>query len=108
MANERTYLAWIRTAGAIIGIGVVSIGYYAENQDNMGLFSSQMTLYSGVVSLTLGMFSLVFSLRSYLAKRKGINNQSFRSSKHMMVFMSLAMMVITIFYVVYLVVIYLY
>ncbi|WP_096188969.1 YidH family protein [Evansella halocellulosilytica] len=108
LANERTFLAWIRTAGAIIGIGFVAIAYYAENQADMGIFSSNMTIYIGTVSLSLGMFALGFSLYSYLMKRRGINNQTFRSSKFIVIIMSTAMMLITAFYALYLLIIYIY
>ncbi|WP_046228470.1 YidH family protein [Paenibacillus dauci] len=79
LANERTYLAWIRTSLAILGIGFLAPGL---------TFRSEMFAHTGHLIASIGgiaavlMGGCVFGLatRSYFRKRQGINNGSFEST----------------------------
>lgn len=106
LANERTFLAWIRTAGATFGIGFIAISYHVGEDTGSEIFSKQISLYIGLISLFLGLLIIGFALYSYLDKRKGINEQTFKSSKWTLVIISLTMIVITVMYVLYLFIVY--
>lgn len=61
MANERTFLAYLRTALSFLAFGLVVIKFFSGNSF---IFSS------GVISVTLGVGLFVFGTIIYFARRK--------------------------------------
>lgn len=98
LANERTFLAWIRTAVAIIGIGFLAASYHFKSNKGGQVIVDNLAFFIGGTSLILGIITVIFSLYSYLHKRSGINKQNFRSSKWMMISTSLFMVVLALLY----------
>jgi putative membrane protein len=66
LANERTFLAWIRTALAIIGVGF--------------LFHSLILEATILIFLILGLVITSLATVSYYQKKKAINEQVFLAS----------------------------
>ncbi|MGR3764551.1 YidH family protein [Rossellomorea sp. NS-SX7] len=101
LANERTYLAWIRTSIAIIGIGFLTTSlHYTSPQENE--FQGQITMLISVVSIVIGVFLIIGSTINYYRARKHINTQTFTSANAVIIFMSIVAMIISIFVCVYL------
>lgn len=78
LANERTYLAWIRTAIAITGIGFLIINLHIKSS-----FRSLPNIAVqgiGALSVLAGISTIIFSTISYFQKAKQINEQTFRTS----------------------------
>ncbi|MBI2434570.1 MAG: DUF202 domain-containing protein [Candidatus Hydrogenedentes bacterium] len=91
LANERTFLAWIRTALGLIGLGFVVA--------RMGLFLRQMVLglapeaiaanqrgndfvAAGVALLLFGTVLAGWSAESYHRTRLAIDSDGFEASRH--------------------------
>jgi putative membrane protein len=76
LANERTYLAWIRTSLAIVGLGFLAYGVLFQSTSK---FVQIVTDIIGIGSVLFGASIIAFATRDYVMKRKGINNETFRS-----------------------------
>lgn len=101
LANERTYLAWVRTAIAIIGIGFLTTSLHFSGNTN----PSEDNLFAIILGVSTGFFGMVIIIigtTSYLRKKKQIESQSFYSSQMPIVFVSfilIAIAIIALFYV---------
>jgi putative membrane protein len=86
MANERTFLAWIRTA-----IGIMALGFVVEK---FNLFVKQISLivppfgrkvptspfahYAGIILILLGTFIAVLAYIRFRIVARQINNDSYK------------------------------
>ncbi|MCD1260342.1 DUF202 domain-containing protein [Paenibacillus athensensis] len=78
LANERTFLAWVRTSLTIIGIGFLAAGLVFRS----GPYSQMahgLAMVVGLGAVVLGVGILTLATRDYFQKQKGINADSFRS-----------------------------
>ncbi|MCA1053900.1 DUF202 domain-containing protein [Rossellomorea aquimaris] len=101
LANERTYLAWIRTSIAIIGIGFLTTSLH-YNSAGENEFQGQISLLISGVSIIIGLFLIVGSTVNYYRARKHINTQTFTSANAVILFMSMVALIILIFICIYL------
>ncbi|NOU73599.1 DUF202 domain-containing protein [Paenibacillus sp. LMG 31458] len=92
LANERTFLAWVRTGITIVGLGFLSAGvvFRSTPYDHVGHL---IAMFVGVSAVIFGGLIFVLATRDFFAKREGINNQTFRSPSLVIwtVFCSLAL-----------------
>jgi putative membrane protein len=110
MANERTYLAWIRTSIAIMAFGFVV--------EKFSLFVKQMGFYLGkevtppapgyssligVLLLGLGVLMGVLAFFRYKAVERQIDEDSYRPSPVLSVMLFLSVLSIGIFLTLYLI-----
>ncbi|WP_017726109.1 YidH family protein [Halalkalibacterium ligniniphilum] len=100
LANERTYLAWIRTAIAIIGVGFLATTLHFNTPMNEYLNNTLAMLLS-VFSLLLGILTILLATFVYFRNRKTINTQTFHSSFKMIVFMATVIFGILLLFAVY-------
>lgn len=77
LANERTYLAWIRTAIAIIGIGSLSSSLHFLIGDTGKMISNILALIIGSGAAILGVIIIVFATYSFVKKKKQIETGVF-------------------------------
>ncbi|RYX82525.1 DUF202 domain-containing protein [bacterium] len=77
MANERTFLAWMRTSLALLGFGAVLVRLrYLLPADLQGhTHGSQLGLAFGVIGLLL----VPLSTAQFLSRRKSIERNTFES-----------------------------
>ncbi|MFD1040241.1 YidH family protein [Virgibacillus byunsanensis] len=87
LANERTYLAWVRTALAIIGIGFLATTLHFNTPMNEHVNNSLIVLIS-LFTLLFGLITISFSTLIYIRNRRNINTQSFHSSFKLIIFMT--------------------
>lgn len=100
LANERTYLAWIRTAVAIIGIGFLGAHFAIGNGEHVK-DRFLVLLFEGFTE-GIGIFIIVTATASYLRKKKQIEHQTFQSSRLSILFISVFLIAITLLMVYFL------
>ncbi|TFB21078.1 DUF202 domain-containing protein [Filobacillus milosensis] len=100
LANERTYLAWIRTALAMIGIGFLIVNIHFSMSSTSD-FSNQLAQWIGIFSVVLGLLIIVFATSSYLIKKKQINEQTFQSSNRVVWMVSILSIILSILFFLY-------
>ncbi|WP_087974227.1 YidH family protein [Oceanobacillus rekensis] len=100
LANERTYLAWIRTALAIIGIGFLTISYHltiGQSHRVSDLLAVLISILSGVFGIGL----IITAAVQYLRKRKQIQAQNFQSSYFFVIWGSLVLLIVILIAIAY-------
>lgn len=80
LANERTFLAWIRTGIAIVGLGFLAAGVVFRTAPYERLGHGIAALV-GVGAVLLGGTVMALATREYFKKQTGINANTFRSPK---------------------------
>ncbi|WP_226581979.1 YidH family protein [Halobacillus litoralis] len=88
LANERTYLAWIRTSIALVGVGFLATTLQITALPNSGEIVDDLALLVSIVSLFLGFMTIVGATMNYYHTRKNINENRFESSNRIIVFMT--------------------
>ena len=84
LANERTYLAWMRTGIATMGFGVViaKLRYLfppnALPPPSVGIIHASNL---GLIFTVIGLLIVIFSVRHYVVVQDQIRNQHYRASK---------------------------
>lgn len=109
LANERTFLAWVRTSIALMGLGFVIVKF--------ALFIHQVSLalgdkvtppgkvYSAIIGVTmvaLGALMTTFAFIRYLNIEKQLNNNSYFPSKWLSVLVTLSIIIGAVLLVLYL------
>lgn len=101
LANERTYLAWMRTAIALIGFGVVIVHLHhlLPPQVNRLENAWTLTLVFSVISLV----TVLLSTQHYLAVGRSIDSDHHESSSRWVFLFSLAVILLAagIIYIVF-------
>ena len=90
LANERTFLSWLRTCIALIGLGfiVARLGFFLEQFGLIVRSGESNTLVGvqtghfastviGICVITLGIVLLIFAVRSYLYTTRAIEKEDF-------------------------------
>ncbi|WP_270583941.1 YidH family protein [Bacillus smithii] len=93
LANERTFLAWIRTAIAIMGIGFLILNLHIKSATQS--LSNMTVQIIGLLSVLTGVCTILFSTISYFQKAKQINEQTFRPSRSLILFLAFLMLLVT-------------
>jgi len=75
LANERTLLAWIRTALTLIGIGFLVDRLAAQNQ------ATDWWAYAGIILVVLGAVMAVAGGYSFLKTRRDLESGSFQPAQ---------------------------
>ncbi|MGM0900922.1 MAG: YidH family protein [Bacillota bacterium] len=105
LANERTFLAWVRTAIAIMGVGFLVTNLHFSMIDNLTAGGDMLATIIGLASVGLGVLTVLMSMIVYFKKIHSINNQSFVSSKTYIVTLSTIIIIIAILLAVYFVIV---
>lgn len=101
LANERTYLAWIRTAIAIIGIGSLSSSLHFLIGDTSQLLSNIFALLIGSGAALLGVVIIIFATYSFVKKKKQIETGIFYMTSFPVLVTSIFLIVLAIFAILY-------
>ena len=81
LANERTFLAWLRTAVVMVGVGIGAI-VIVEGDRAIRVFA--ITL--GGVAAAGGCLLVAWALGDYVDNVTGINTHSFRPARRLPIF----------------------
>jgi putative membrane protein len=110
LANERTFLAWVRT-----GIGIMAFGFVVVK---FSLFVKQLTLllgkeylihqkgYSatvGIVLVAVGSLTSILAYIRYKATEKQINNNEYVNSSFLISILTAFIFLISAFLIIYLI-----
>ncbi|MEB8821404.1 DUF202 domain-containing protein [Bacillus cereus] len=88
LANERTYLAWLRTAIAIAGLGFLVANFHLAVRKELSSLNNKIAIGIGIGSVIAGI-SIIIATLQYLIKRQNINSQTFRAHTTLIVWLSL-------------------
>ncbi|WP_049660972.1 YidH family protein [Bacillus sp. FJAT-27231] len=101
LANERTFLAWLRTGIAVVGIGFLAVTLHFNYGSKVSEVTDKITLLMMIFALVVGLSILVTGAISYFVKRREINETSFRSSAIMIAVATIAVSVLVLLLGVY-------
>jgi putative membrane protein len=98
LASERTFLAWIRTAIAIIGVGFLVTNLHFTMKSSLSPAGDTLANIIGICSVGLGILTIIMAIISYIRKIEAINNQTFRTSKITLVTLGIFVIVIALIF----------
>ncbi|WP_210608010.1 YidH family protein [Priestia flexa] len=98
LANERTFLAWIRTAISIIGVGFLVTNLHFTMRSTLSPLGNQLATLIGLVSVAVGIVTIILSAAVYVKKIKDINNQTFRPPVISMIFLGVFIIIISLIF----------
>ncbi|GKS61913.1 membrane protein [Candidatus Nitrosocosmicus sp.] len=121
LANERTFLSWVRTSIAMIGLGfiiskfslfltefrIIIFGYSLESSElNPYQTPSSIDLISnwiGIGTVSLAIVLILFALKNYLSTHKSIKTQTYTPNQKTIYFTTVIIVFLSIIVFVYLV-----
>jgi putative membrane protein len=92
LANERTYLAWMRTAISLLGFGVVIIRLRMLQAAPISYLGTTWKL--GLLFSLVGLVTVWLSTAQYFAVRSDIESQTYEPSSRWVILFSLAIMIL--------------
>jgi len=102
LANERTFLAWIRTAIAIVGIGFLATELHFSIGNKSGVFVDLLAILLGGTTVLLGITLIIFSTINFIKSKKQIEKSEFYPKRHLALLVSILLTVISIISIFYL------
>jgi putative membrane protein len=109
LANERTFLAWIRTSIAIMGFGFVIVKFAVFIRQvslmmgtNVTMPQNRSSAIVGIVMVILGAIMAGFSYFQYNQIEKRLHQNEYYSSKNLSLLVTLALVVAAVLLVYYL------
>ncbi|MCX7569377.1 DUF202 domain-containing protein [Tumebacillus sp. DT12] len=99
LANERTFLAWIRTSITIIGLGFLAAGvvFRSTPYSDTGHWIASVV---GIGAVLLGSLISFTACRNYTQKKAGINDETFEASTNIIFFTVCCLVFINLFLIV--------
>ncbi|MGG3564046.1 DUF202 domain-containing protein [Neobacillus rhizosphaerae] len=88
LANERTYLAWIRTAISITGVGFLTTSLHFTIKISSNHYINTLVIILGIFACTIGFITCVLSTIHYNRKRLEITGGIYTPSNHSIIFVS--------------------
>lgn len=88
LANERTYLAWIRTAISITGVGFLTTSLHFTTKISSKPYINTLVIILGIYACGIGVITSVLSTIQYTRKRKEIAGGIFTPSNQSILFVS--------------------
>jgi putative membrane protein len=89
LANERTYLAWIRTAISITGVGFLTTSLHFTIRISTDSTINTLAIFLGIFACIIGFITGVLSTIQYTRKRKEIQEGLFIPSNNSILFVSI-------------------
>ncbi|MGZ3864227.1 MAG: YidH family protein [Bacteroidia bacterium] len=107
LANERTFLAWVRTSVAVMAFGFVVVKFSLFLKQLTFLFGAKINYKGispiiGILLVVAGILLLFFSFIRFKRVEKLLNTQSFRPQTQITSFLVVTLLLISILLVVYL------
>jgi putative membrane protein len=92
LANERTYLAWMRTAIALMGFGVLiaRIRYLLAP----GTPGTGQSVMLGLMFAVMGVITVALSTQHYFAVRTAIDRETYEPSRRWILLLSLMVLLL--------------
>lgn len=96
LANERTFLAWLRTAISIIGVGFLVTNLHFTMRATLSPLGDQLAAIIGILSVGVGIVTIIVSAVAYVRKIEAINSQTFRPAVISMVLLGVFVIIISL------------
>lgn len=80
LANERTYLAWIRTAISIVGVGFLATSLHFTIGNIRDPLIDMLSVIVGIFACVFGFVIIITTTRNYKRKRQYIMQEKFYPS----------------------------
>ncbi|MFD2616720.1 YidH family protein [Terrilactibacillus laevilacticus] len=101
LANERTFLAWIRTAIAIIGVGFLVTNLHFNMRSSLSPLGDLLADLIGLSSVGLGILTIMLAIFSYFKKVITINDQNFQTPKITIILLGFFVILIALIFGIY-------
>ena len=101
LANERTFLAWIRSAIAIIGVGFLTTSLHFTIGTHRDHLIDLISIILGLFACFIGLFITVSASIGYFQKKRQINDGSFIPSSVQIVFIAVFMILMLVMIILY-------
>lgn len=88
LANERTYLAWIRTAISVTGVGFLTTSLHFTIKISSNPYINILVIILGIFACVIGVITCVLSTVQFTRKRKEIAEGFFTPSNQSIIFVS--------------------
>lgn len=110
LANERTFLAWLRTSVALMGFGLILVKFSVFLKQITLLDSNRVIIhtqkdYSGLTGMVLvaaGMVTLFLSYLNYRSTQRKIKENIFVGNNTLILIVTVLIMSVSIFLIAYL------
>ena len=105
LANERTFLAWVRTSIALMGFGVViaRLRFLAVDLGGQAASTSpSRSTWLGLAFAAVGLFTLVFAAFSYPRTRRAIDSDTYQPHGASLIAVSVVIFLLGLFAIGYL------
>ncbi|MEH7347371.1 YidH family protein [Gottfriedia acidiceleris] len=89
LANERTYLAWLRTAISITGVGFLTTSLHFTIKISDNQFINTLAIFLGIYACVVGFITGVLATIQYSKKRKEIQNGKFLPTHNSIILVSI-------------------
>ncbi|MGM9948848.1 MAG: YidH family protein [Lysinibacillus sp.] len=80
LANERTYLAWIRTAISIVGVGFLATSLHFTIGNIRDAWIDLLSVIVGIFACIFGFVIIITATENYKRKRQAILEEKFYPS----------------------------
>ena len=120
LANERTFLSWVRTSIALIGLGFIIskfsffltefriiIHRYSADSPELNPYQTpssidQLSNWIGIGTISLAIVLILFALKNYLSTHKSIKTQTYSPNLTLIYFTTAIIILLSIFVFIYL------
>lgn len=101
LANERTYLAWIRTAISIVGVGFLATSLHFTMGVTRNPLIDFFTIILGIFACVFGLVIIATATRTYREKRQQIIQETFYPSNMRISLISTMLTILIIMVIIY-------
>src|SRR4030042_1423106 len=108
LANERTFLAWVRTSIALMGFGFVIVKFILFMKqislllETKGISAKEYSALVGVIMVALGVIITILAFLQYKQNEKQLIKNSYEPSSTLSLLITLIMLIGGIFIILYL------
>lgn len=102
LANERTYLAWLRTAVSIIGVGFLTTSLHFTIKISTNHFINNVAIFLGIFACIVGTIIVVISTTQYTRKRGEIQKGIFNPASNSIIFTTILFSILVLIIFMYL------
>ncbi|MEK3888203.1 YidH family protein [Bacillus sp. FSL K6-3431] len=102
LANERTYLAWLRTAVSIIGVGFLTTSLHFTIKISTNHFINNVAIFLGIFACIVGTIIVVISTTQYTRKREEIQKGIFNPAHNSIIFTTILFSILVLIIFIYL------
>lgn len=101
LANERTYLAWIRTAISILGVAFLATSLHFVIGTVRNFWVDFLSAIIGLLACLFGILIIFTATFNYSAKRKQIVNEEFVPSNRHIMWISYFLIILILLVIIY-------